>query len=256
MNSLIESKAKQLGFSLFGITNPSPLDKFPLFEDWISRNHYGEMQYLASTNSRDLRENPSLLFPDCRSIIVVGLPYGQENIRNTDLGRMALFAQQPDYHETIKTKLVILLKYIVSITDAKTKGLICCDTSPVLEKELGQRAGLGQIGRNSLLISPILGSLFNLGELFLNIELPYTKSSGSDPCTGCQLCVESCPTRCINNDRTLDAEQCISYLTIEHKGIIDREFASKNGFVDLRVRCMPADLSLESKTNSREEKRE
>lgn len=223
LSFLIEQKARELGFGLFGITHPFPLENYSLFEKWLSKGNFGEMNYLDSQHSRKMRKEPNLLLDDCKSIIVVGLAYDFPK-RNLDFtGKIALFAQQPDYHQVIQQKLKSLLRFIQEITDSNTEGLVCCDTKPVLEKELAQRAGLGRIGKNSLLISTEMGSFFNLGELLLNIDLPYSQIKEGDPCGSCELCIQSCPTKCIDLDRTLIADHCISYLTIEHKTIIPME---------------------------------
>jgi epoxyqueuosine reductase len=219
--SQIAQKASEVGFALFGITSPAPLENIGLFEKWISQNCAGDMSYLNSPASIKLRKDPKLLLPDCASIIVVGYPYGKlQYPANSDLINMAMFAQQNDYHHLTKDKLSLLLQTIVELTDEKTKGVIFCDTAPILEKDLARRAGLGWIGKNSLLISHEFGSLFNLGELFLNLHLPFTNQIVNDACGDCQRCIQSCPTHCIQSNRTLQADQCVSYLTIEHKGMI------------------------------------
>jgi epoxyqueuosine reductase len=219
----IKNQAIAAGFKLFGITSPSPLKNINIFKNWLSRKCYGDMHYLDTLSSRDFRKNPKHLFPECKSILVFGLPYERtEYYPNIDY-KIAMFAQQTDYHQIIQEKLAKILQYIIGITDANTKGVIFSDSAPVLEKELAQRAGLGQIGKNSLLISPAWGSLFNLGELFLNIEIPCSNPLEKDLCADCQLCIKSCPTGCIGNDRTLTADHCVSYLTIEHKGVIPHD---------------------------------
>ncbi len=181
------------------------------------------MKYLDSQLSRKMRNNPNLLLENCKSIIVVGLAYDFPKINFDSACKIASFVQQPDYHLVIQQKLKSLLKYIQEITDSNTKGLACCDSAPLLEKELAQRAGLGRIGKNSLLISTEMGSFFNLGELLLNIDLLYSHKKENDPCGNCELCIQSCPTKCIDLDRTLVADHCISYLTIEHKASIPME---------------------------------
>ena len=223
LSFLIEQKARELGFGLFGITHPSTMEYYPLFESWLSRGNFGDMKYLDSQCSRKTRKNPKLLLENCKTIIVVGLAYDFP-INNLDSTcKVALFAQQSDYHQVIRHKLKSLLKYIQENTDFNTKGLACCDSAPLLEKELAQRAGLGRIGKNSLLISAEMGSFFNLGELLLNIDLPSSQIKEDDPCGNCELCIQSCPTNCIDLDRTLIADHCIAYLTIEHKTSIPME---------------------------------
>lgn len=196
------------------------MEYYALFEGWLLKGNFGEMKYLNSQLSRKFRKDPNLLMNNCKSIIVVGLAYDFSIKDLISSCKMALFARQPDYHQIIRNKLKSLLKFIQEITDSNTQGIVCCDTSPVLEKELGQRAGLGRIGKNSLLISTEMGSFFNLGELLLNIDLPCSQTKDNDPCGDCDLCIQSCPTKCIGLDRTLAADHCISYLTIEHKSII------------------------------------
>jgi epoxyqueuosine reductase len=226
LSRTIELKATGLGFKLFGITNSSSPENYSNFEKWLARKHYGNMQYLDTQSSRQKRCNPIQMFPECKSIISVGLPYDVTDNYQSFSWKVARFSQQSDYHQVIRENLNLLLEFVISATDIKTKGHIYCDTSPILEKELAQRAGLGNIGKNSLLISPEYGSFFNLGELFLNIELPFSHATKNDPCNGCDLCLQSCPTKCIGNDRTIKADQCISYLTIEHKGVIPKKLRS------------------------------
>jgi epoxyqueuosine reductase len=228
LSHLIQEKAFNLGFNLFGITDPSPPDHYALFENWLSQKHCGDMNYLDNQRARELRKTPILLMPECKSIIIVGLSYNPEfSGKNEIYGKIASFAHQEDYHLVIRNKLNQLLGFIKETLSSEVKGTAFCDSTPLLEKELAQRAGLGLIGKNSLLISPQFGSLFNLGELFLNIDLPHSQPNNKDLCSDCHLCSDACPTQCIQPDRTINAEHCISYLTIEHKGIIDRSLRSK-----------------------------
>jgi epoxyqueuosine reductase len=228
LSNLIQKKAFNLGFSLFGITDPSPPAHYALFEKWLSQKHHGNMSYLENQKSREFRKTPILLMPECRSIIVVGLPNNLEHLgENAKFGKIAFFALQEDYHQAIREKLNQLLEYIKDTVGFEMQGAVLCDSSPLLEKELAQRAGLGWIGKNSLLISTEFGSLFNLGELLLNIDLPHSQLKIKDLCSSCHLCIDACPTQCIQANHTIYAENCISYLTIEHKGIIDLSLRSK-----------------------------
>ena len=227
ISDLIQTKSKELGLSLIGITDPSQPAHYLNFEKWLAQKHFGDMNYLKNQRSRELRKSPNLLMPQCKSIIVIGLPYSHGILSNYGfLVDIAYFAKQPDYHFVIRNKLNQLFGFVREII-GDVKGSIICDSAPLLEKELAQRAGLGWIGKNSLLISPLFGSFFNIGELLLNIELPYSLPKNQDLCGDCHLCIDSCPTQCIQVDRTLKADHCISYLTIEHKGIIDQTLRSK-----------------------------
>ena len=224
----IQTKAYELGLYLFGVTDLSQPGHFSHFENWLSQKEFGEMSYLENPSSRELRKNPNLLMPKAKSIIVIGLAYPHENFSiNNFYGKIAYFAQQPDYHSAIRNKLKQLLAFIKQISEKDVKGSIFCDSAPLLEKEIAQRAGLGWIGKNSLLISSKFGSFMNLGELFLNLELPHSSIKEEDLCGNCHLCLDACPTQCIQPDRTINAQKCISYLTIEHKGIIDQLLRTK-----------------------------
>jgi epoxyqueuosine reductase len=224
----IHNKAYELGLSLIGITDPSLPAHYVHFENWLAQKYFGDMKYLENQQSREIRKKPILLMTECKSIIVVGLQHLPGILlKNIYFGKIAFFALQPDYHIVIRRKLNLLLKYINEISEIEVKGSIFCDSAPLLEKELAQRAGLGWIGKNSLLISSQFGSFMNLGELFLNIELPNSLPNNQDLCANCHLCFDACPTQCIKEDRTIKADHCISYLTIEHKGIIDQTLRSK-----------------------------
>ena len=227
ISDLIQTKSNELGLSSFGITDPSQPAHYAHFENWLAQKHFGNMRYLENHRSRELRKNPSLLMPESKSIIVVGLPYSAVTPSNAELnGKIAFYALQYDYHFVIRNKLNQLLDYIKEISEKDVKGSIFCDSAPLLEKELAQRAGLGWIGKNSLLISSQFGSFMNLGELFLNIELPHSAMKNKNLCGDCHLCIDVCPTQCIQADRTIKADHCISYLTIEQKGIIDQTLRS------------------------------
>jgi len=228
ISDLIQTKANELGLSLIGITDPSQPSHFTFFENWLSQKHFGNMRYLENHRSRELRKNPSLLMSESKSIIVVGLPYSAVTPSNKEIyGKIAFYALRDDYHFVIRNKLNQLLDYIKEISEKDVKGSIFCDSAPLLEKELAQRAGLGWIGKNSLLISSQFGSFMNLGELFLNIELPHSVMKNKDLCGNCHLCINACPTQCIQANRTIKAEYCISYLTIEHKEIVNQSLRAK-----------------------------
>ena len=227
ISNLIQIKARELDLALIGITEPSQPVHFTLFEKWLSQKRFGDMAYLNDLRSLKFRKNPSLLMPVCRSIIVVGLPYSVSiPSDNKAHGKIASYALKDDYHFVIREKLNKLLAYINEISNLEVKGSIFCDSAPILEKEMAQRAGLGWIGKNSLLISSQFGSFMNLGELFLDIELPQSPIINEDLCGDCHLCIDACPTQCIQTNRTLNAERCISYLTVEYKGRIDRHLRS------------------------------
>lgn len=188
------------------------------------------MEYLASERSRSRRADPSLILPGCKSILVLALPY-----KNLEGGRqkaefnIAAYALGNDYHEVIPPKLREIVKFIEEQVGHPVPNRYYTDTGPILERELAQRAGLGWIGKNSMLIHPNAGSTFLLAEIFLDIELEYDEPFRTDHCGTCTRCLDACPTHCILPNRTVDSRRCISYLTIENKGNIPDELREQIG---------------------------
>lgn len=211
----INSLAKQCGFDACGVASPKTLPYQEKFQQWLNDEKHGDMHYL--TNHLDKRFNPSQLVEETRSIISVIKNYSKEINDNT----ISRHAQNGDYHALMKRSL----KQFATALDQQLGPLtyrIFCDTAPVLEKTLAQHAGLGWVGKNTLLINRELGSFMYLGEIFLNIELP-SNTPAQDLCGQCEKCLKSCPTQAFTTPYELDARRCISYLTIEHQGEIDPE---------------------------------
>jgi len=219
----IKKYSKELGFSLFGITRPEQIQDIEFYKKFLEDGFDADMTYLR--NYLDKREYPSLLFEGVKSIICVGLNYYypfEENKQNEY--KIAKYALGKDYHIFMKEKLNYLLAYIKEIYP-NADGKICVDTAPVLEKSLAQRAGLGWIGKNTLLVSYNKGSYFLLGELFLNIELEYDEAE-KNHCGNCRKCVDSCPTKALFEPYKLNSNLCLSYQTIESKKEIPKELIS------------------------------
>jgi epoxyqueuosine reductase len=143
--------------------------------------------------------------------------------RHPDTGRVAKYARGPDYHDVLQAPLQQLADHVRSLGDGDTIARPYVDAGPVPERELAQRAGLGWIGRNTMLIHPRLGSHHFLATVLTNLELAVDEPFSEDRCGTCQRCVESCPTGAIDDERILDSRLCISYLTIEHRGEIAEE---------------------------------
>jgi epoxyqueuosine reductase len=183
------------------------------------------MDYLARNTG--IRTNPSLLVRGAKSIIVAGLNYYSSPMQGGDgIPIISRYAYGRDYHTVVKEKLKLLLDYIVSLQPS-VEGKFFVDNGPVLEKAWAKEAGLGWIGRHSVLINREIGSFVFLGEIILNIELQYDTPYNKDNCKGCRICLDACPTRAINDDRTIDARRCISWLTVENKNTIPEEFRGK-----------------------------
>jgi epoxyqueuosine reductase len=221
LKQAIKEKARQLGFILAGVTSCEPPAHYNIFEDWLNSGHHATMDYLASERSRIRRADPKQILPECKSILVLALPYtsSEFGIPNSEL-KIAAYALGDDYHDIIPPRLQELVAFIEEQLGHPIPNRYYTDTGPILERELAQRAGLGWIGKNSMLINPQAGSTFLLAEILLGVDLEPDEPFSTDHCGTCTRCIDACPTQCILPNRTLDARRCISYLTIENKGEI------------------------------------
>jgi epoxyqueuosine reductase len=186
------------------------------------------MASLANERHKRLRQNPKLLLEGARSIIVLGWPYTlTSSPPQSEQGLIAGYALQPDYHDHLPRLMQELVDFTHRLVDIPFGAKCVTDSAPLLERDLGQSAGLGWIGRNSCLISPRQGSSFLLAEILVTLDLPASQPFTADRCGTCRRCMNACPTGCIFPDRTLDAGKCISYLTIENKASIPIELRQK-----------------------------
>jgi epoxyqueuosine reductase len=233
----IAAEARRLGFNLFGVTSPDTPPHYAVYEDWIEQRKHGEMGYLDTERARKRRKDPSLILPGCQSILVLGWPHAIPNLSpETPVsdsqrlnGRIASYAWGEDYHDVIPARLQKLVAFIEERVGETIPNRWYTDTGPILERDLAQQAGLGWIGKNTCLINPGQGSFFLLAEVFLGIKLEPDTPFSADRCGTCSRCIEACPTGCIQANRTIDASQCISYLTIELKGAIPTDIRSNMG---------------------------
>lgn len=230
----IKEKARALGFELVGVTTPEAPPHLDVYAQWLEAGHHGQMRYLATEKARERRADPRRILPDCKSILVLGIPYdkprdAERPVGEKALGRMAAYAWGDDYHEILKERLQALVDFIQEQVGHAVTNRWYTDTGPILERELAQRAGLGWIGKNSLLIHPKHGSYYLLAEILLGIELEVDAPITSDHCGTCTRCIDACPTACILPDRTLNASRCISYLTIELQGEIPADLRPQMG---------------------------
>jgi epoxyqueuosine reductase len=242
----IKNKAIELGFDLVGVTDASPIDsrQVELLNKWLASGFAGQMDYMH--RNLEKRINPAKLLENARSVIVVGLSYKPPRQNQPDAaaptGQVASYAQYEDYHPFIKTRLRKLTDFVGSPAGRRHTFKICVDSSPVAERALAARAGLGFIGRNHMLINPVLGPETFLGEIITTVKLQFDqptychseRSEESPPsvavnCSTCTKCIDACPTGALRADGQLDANKCINYLTIEHKGTIPSELAEKIG---------------------------
>ena len=225
---IIKAEAGKLGFCFSGFTEPRTPDHFQRYLDWIEAGKYAGMSYLARQDHIDKRNNPAMLYPDCRSILVLGISIGYEFEQS--FFSVASFARYWDYHQQISNLCSQLIDRISNKLGKDIHAKICTDSSPILERSLAVQAGLGWIGRNSMLIHPKFGSTTLLAECFLDFEIKPDSPYINDRCGKCLRCVEICPTKCIDPfSRTIDAGRCIAYLTIENHGEIEPKIAALCG---------------------------
>jgi epoxyqueuosine reductase len=223
LTSSIKAEAHRLGFDLVGITSPEPPRHLDVYRRWIAQGCHGGMAYLATERALDRRADPRLTLPECESILVLGfnyLPQAPSAKPESGYAQIAAYARGEDYHDVLVQRLEALVNTIEEMLQAPVPNRIYTDTGPILERELAQRAGLGWIGKNTCLINPEIGSHILLAEVFLGISLQVDAPFFDDRCGTCTRCIDACPTSCIRHDRTIDARQCISYLTIEEKAAI------------------------------------
>ena len=219
----IKARAASLGFAICGITTAEPPAGFSRYLDWLARQHHGGMAYLETAYHKEMRKDPAALFPDLRSIIILGLPYRLSDslqIDQRERGIISGYAVEEDYHLRIPRMLQPLIDFLVESCTVSTRPRVFTDNAPILERELAQRAGLGWIGKNGCLISPKLGSGFVLAEIFTDIPLQPDATVDVDRCGSCTKCLDACPSGCIQPDRTVDSSQCLSYHSIENRKII------------------------------------
>jgi epoxyqueuosine reductase len=224
LKQAIKEKARQLGFTLAGVTSSDSPAHYSVFESWLNADMHGTMNYLAEERSRTRRADPKQILPECKSILVLAIPYSPLPKEGEGPGvRVASYALGDDYHEIIPPKLQEIVTFTEEQLGHPVPNRYYTDTGSILERDLAQRAGLGWIGKNSMLINPKAGSTFFLAEILLGIELEPDEEIITDHCGTCTRCITACPTQCILSNRTLDARRCISYLTIELKDDIPEE---------------------------------
>ena len=199
-----------------------------VYSHWQNTSLYDAAETLSDA---ERRADPQTLWPAARSVIVLGQNYGPTSdpltlLERKDRASISVYARNADYHDLIKKRLKALARWMHENLKAEVKVFV--DTAPVMEKHLAQAAGLGWQGKHSNLVSLELGSWLFLGEVFTDLELA-PDSAEEDHCGSCRRCLDVCPTEAFLGPYRLDARRCISYLTIEHKGHIPREFRSAMG---------------------------
>ena len=234
----IRERARALGFDRVRFTGPHASGHMDFYRNWIEDGAHGEMGYLAREDSVARRGDLRLTMADVRAVVLVTHNYYQPDPPGlAEDGRRAVvarYARGGDYHDVMKQRLMKLLAGIEGDAGRRVSGRAYVDTGPILERELAMRAGLGWLGKNTMLIDPGRGSYFFLGVLLLDIELPEDEPFTEDRCGTCRSCLDACPTgallgRDADGAPVMDARRCISYLTIEHRGPIPRELRAQVG---------------------------
>ncbi|MCE9561064.1 MAG: tRNA epoxyqueuosine(34) reductase QueG [Planctomycetes bacterium] len=225
----LKAEASKRGFSLSGVAPATEADGFARFQDWLARGYAGEMSYLEKHAEK--RRHPSGALESVRSVVMLGLEYsgrGQSVSDGVSLGQIASYAQGSDYHWFVWDRLNSLADWLeAEVPGCQTKAV--ADTAPLLERDFARRAGLGWVGKNTMLINPRRGSFFFLAALLTDIELKPDSPFATSHCGTCTACLDACPTNAFPQPFVLDATKCISYLTIELRSPIPLELRPQIG---------------------------
>ncbi len=229
--------ARELGFSQIGVSGIDLSSAEPGLLDWLSRGFHGEMAYMAAHGLK--RARPAELVPGTVSVLTARMDYlpraTPEGWQAVEWGRLSrpaegvvsLYARGRDYHKVLRSRLQQLAERITGVVGPLGHRAFT-DSAPVLEAELAARSGLGWRGKHTLVLNREAGSMFFLGEIYLNLPLPPTEPV-TDHCGSCSACIDVCPTQAILGPGRLDARRCISYLTIEHPGPIPEDLRAAIG---------------------------
>ncbi len=230
MKAALKQEAERTGFVACGVASAETKALHgERLQSWLGEGAHGEMDWMEAR--ADQRAAPQTLWPEAKSVIALGMSYAPSldplGLAGTpDRARISVYAQGKDYHDTVKKALKGLARWIVAETGEAVKVFV--DTAPVMEKPLGEAAGLGWQGKHTNLVSPAHGSWLFLGCIYTTLDLE-PDSPHADQCGSCTACQTACPTDAFPAPYRLDARRCISYLTIEHKGAIPHEFRRAMG---------------------------
>jgi epoxyqueuosine reductase len=226
----LTQQARTLGFDCAGVTDPGAIAQAgKYFVEFLASGGHGDMDWLAANPQR--RSDPRNLWSGVRSVIMLGVNYGPDEdplsiLHQRTRGAISVYAQGDDYHDVIKKRLKSLARWFAAAAACGVKVFV--DTAAVMEKPLAQAAGLGWQGKHTNLVSREFGSWLFLGAIFTDADLPRDEAD-TDHCGSCRACLDICPTSAFPAPYKLDARRCISYLTIENKGPIPREFRKAIG---------------------------
>jgi epoxyqueuosine reductase len=231
LKARLARKARELGFAVVGFApaadNPLQVQRL---QEWLTAGHHGEMEWMEAR--ADVRKGPQSMWPEARSVIALGMSYAPEVDPlalegHPEKARISVYAQGRDYHDTVKKALKALARWLVEQAP-ETELKVFVDTAPVMEKPLGEAAGIGWQGKHTNLVNREHGSWLFLGAIYTTLPFQPDEPHG-DRCGSCRACQDACPTDAFPAPYRLDARRCISYLTIEHKGPIPEEFREAIG---------------------------
>jgi epoxyqueuosine reductase len=239
----ISERAAQLGFAMAGIVRAETFPELLRQQDWLARGYAGEMKYLSDAR----RSDPQAAMPAVKSVIVCALTYNTDHPRTSqalaDLGDVteargprgwiSRYAWGNDYHDVLREKLQLLLHELRDHYPQPFDARIYADTGPINERVLAKHAGLGWLGKNTLLLNERIGSFFFLGVILTTLDLHSSLGIAdvppADRCGTCRKCIDACPTDALVEPYLMDARKCISYLTIELRGSIPEHLREPMG---------------------------
>ena len=224
-------EARELGFVACGFASAAedPVRATRL-EQWVGEGHHGSMEWMETRLHH--RRSPQALWPEARSVIALGMSYApaldpMALDAHPERARISVYAQGKDYHDVVKKRLKRLARWLIE-REPEAEVKVFVDTAPVMEKPLGEAAGIGWQGKHTNLVSPEHGSWLFLGAIYTTLDLAPAEPH-RDQCGSCRACLDACPTDAFPTPYKIDARRCISYLTIEHKGPVDEEFRQALG---------------------------
>lgn len=214
LKKIIQQKAEELGFLAIGFAKAEKLneEEFRL-KDWLSKGYHAEMQYME--NHFEKRLDPTLLVDGSKTVISLAYNYFPQKNQNIIAPQVAKYAYGEDYHKVVKDHAFVLFEFIKSLVP-NLEGRVFVDSAPVMERQWAEKSGLGWIGKHSLLIRKGIGSFFFLAEIICSLEVE-SDSPTTDHCGSCTACIDACPTDAIIDNKIIDSNACISYLTIEKR---------------------------------------
>jgi epoxyqueuosine reductase len=230
LKAAITDRARAEGFDAIGFTTPDAApDAAPRLAEAIAAGHHGSMAWMAETAAR--RGDPRVLWPEGRSLVMLGVNYGPDEnpldgLSDRTAGLISVYARGDDYHEVIKARLKAVGRWLAEETGCELKVFV--DTAPLMEKPLAAAAGLGWQGKHTNLVSRGFGSWLFLGAIMTTLDMA-ADAPERDHCGSCSACLDICPTAAFPRPYALDARRCLSYLTIENKRPIPREFRKAMG---------------------------